>query len=147
MKDTSCVIYMLSKYRPSLFHYSLLSVFANALAKGTTPVIPTWSPHRSTNRAQTGLTSLSEREAVLSCWYGRSWRHYDAGRPQYPTYVWQLCEWSWQPDHSIRTDWYKRICLLSCEQPLLSQANSVLAQPRLSLDQVTLHHIDWVGLL
>jgi hypothetical protein len=29
-------------------------------------------PHRSTNRARTCLTSLSRREAVLSCWYGRS---------------------------------------------------------------------------
>lgn len=28
-------------------------------------------PHRSTNRARTCLTSLSRREAVLSCWYGR----------------------------------------------------------------------------
>ena len=31
-------------------------------------------PHRSTNQARTCLTSLSGREAVLSCWYGRS--HY-----------------------------------------------------------------------
>jgi hypothetical protein len=31
-------------------------------------------PHRSTNQARTCLTSLSGREAVLSCWYGRS-RH------------------------------------------------------------------------
>lgn len=30
-------------------------------------------PHRSTNRARTCLTSLSRREAVLSCWYGRSY--------------------------------------------------------------------------
>ena len=29
-------------------------------------------PHRSTNRARACLTSLSRREAVLSCWYGRS---------------------------------------------------------------------------
>jgi hypothetical protein len=29
-------------------------------------------PHRSTNQARTCLTSLSGREAVLSCWYGRS---------------------------------------------------------------------------
>ena len=29
-------------------------------------------PHRSTNRARTCLTSLSRREAVLSCWYGRT---------------------------------------------------------------------------
>ena len=29
-------------------------------------------PHRSTNWARTCLTSLSRREAVLSCWYGRS---------------------------------------------------------------------------
>ena len=29
-------------------------------------------PHRSTNRARACLTSLSGREAVLSCWYGRS---------------------------------------------------------------------------
>ena len=29
-------------------------------------------PHRSTNQARTCLTSLSRREAVLSCWYGRS---------------------------------------------------------------------------
>ena len=29
-------------------------------------------PHRSTNQALTCLTSLSRREAVLSCWYGRS---------------------------------------------------------------------------
>lgn len=28
-------------------------------------------PHRSTNQARTCLTSLSGREAVLSCWYGR----------------------------------------------------------------------------
>ena len=28
--------------------------------------------HRSTNQARTCLTSLSRREAVLSCWYGRS---------------------------------------------------------------------------
>jgi hypothetical protein len=28
-------------------------------------------PHRSTNQARTCLTSLSRREAVLSCWYGR----------------------------------------------------------------------------
>ena len=31
-------------------------------------------PHRSTNLARACLTSLSRREAVLSCWYGRS--HY-----------------------------------------------------------------------
>ena len=31
-------------------------------------------PHRSTNQARTCLTSLSGREAVLSCWYGRSRR-------------------------------------------------------------------------
>ena len=31
-------------------------------------------PHRSTNLTRTCLTSLSRREAVLSCWYGRS-RH------------------------------------------------------------------------
>ena len=30
-------------------------------------------PHRSTNQARTCLTSLSRREAVLSCWYGRSY--------------------------------------------------------------------------
>ena len=29
-------------------------------------------PHRSTNRARACLTSLSRREAVLSCWYGRT---------------------------------------------------------------------------
>jgi hypothetical protein len=29
-------------------------------------------PHRSTNQTRTCLTSLSRREAVLSCWYGRS---------------------------------------------------------------------------
>ena len=29
-------------------------------------------PHRSTNWARACLTSLSRREAVLSCWYGRS---------------------------------------------------------------------------
>ncbi len=29
-------------------------------------------PHRSTNRARACLTSLSRRDAVLSCWYGRS---------------------------------------------------------------------------
>ena len=32
-------------------------------------------PHRSTNRARRCLTSLSRREAVLSSWYGRSYRH------------------------------------------------------------------------
>ena len=32
-------------------------------------------PHRSTNQARTCLTSLSKREAVLSCWYGRSHHH------------------------------------------------------------------------
>jgi hypothetical protein len=31
-------------------------------------------PHRSTNLARQCLTSLSRREAVLSLWYGRSWR-------------------------------------------------------------------------
>ncbi len=31
-------------------------------------------PHRSTNQARHCLTSLSRREAVLSMWYGRSWR-------------------------------------------------------------------------
>ena len=31
-------------------------------------------PHRSTNRTRTCLTSLSRREAVLSCLYGRIWR-------------------------------------------------------------------------
>ena len=30
-------------------------------------------PHRSTNQARTYLNSLSRREAVLSCWYGRSY--------------------------------------------------------------------------
>jgi hypothetical protein len=33
-------------------------------------------PHRSTNQARTCLTSLSGREAVLSCWYGRIRQHY-----------------------------------------------------------------------
>ncbi|KAL7435801.1 hypothetical protein ACHAXH_005676 [Discostella pseudostelligera] len=32
-------------------------------------------PHRSTNLARLCLTSLSRREAVLSQWYGRSWRN------------------------------------------------------------------------
>ena len=32
-------------------------------------------PHRSTNLARKCLTSLSRREAVLSLWYGRSWRY------------------------------------------------------------------------
>ena len=32
-------------------------------------------PHRSTNTARACLTSLSGREAVLSCLYGRSWHH------------------------------------------------------------------------
>ena len=32
-------------------------------------------PHRSTNLARQCLTSLSRREAVLSLWYVRSWRH------------------------------------------------------------------------
>ena len=32
-------------------------------------------PHRSTNQARTCLTSLSGREAVLSCWYGRIHHH------------------------------------------------------------------------
>ena len=35
-------------------------------------------PHRSTNRARTCLTSLSRREAVLSCWYGRSYYEWDS---------------------------------------------------------------------
>ena len=34
-------------------------------------------PHRSTNQARTCLTSLSRREAVLSCWYGRSYLQQD----------------------------------------------------------------------
>ncbi len=34
-------------------------------------------PHRSTNQARRCLTSLSRREAVLSTWYGRSWKGFD----------------------------------------------------------------------
>ena len=41
-------------------------------------------PHRSTNRARTCLTSLSRREAVLSCWYGRT-HQLDLSRSIYMT--------------------------------------------------------------